>query len=480
MTGQAAKILVVDDEPWIHKSCQKILAPEGHHVEEAEDGVAGLALFEQKGGFDAVLIDIKMPRMDGIELVRRIHEIDEDALLLIITGHATIETAVEAIKGGAYDYIPKPFTPDELLLPLRRGLEHRSLTLEAKRLLLDVARERSRSGAVIACMTDGVVVVNRQRRIVLCNNAARRVLRCGESEELMLSDLGCSQLERLFEKARASEASPLMLSEEVQIEKDTYQVSVSPITDSDETAGIVAVFRDITERKKLETAKSLFVSWVAHEIKSPLAVSEGMLQLLLNKDLELDELKRRDLVERSLKRLGALRLLVSDLTSMSALETGNFPIERITLNIREIIEEVLANLEDKARAKDIVLTLAESSGSESVFADRNAMRIVLSNLIENAVKYTPDRGKVNVRIDKGGHDIVVTVTDNGIGMTEEECEKVFDEFFRAKNKYTESVAGTGLGLSIVKQLVDRHDGRISVDSKPGKGTTFTVAIPIGP
>ena len=189
MNGEAAKILVVDDEPVIHESCRKILIPEGYSVDGADDGVFGLELFKQRGDFDAVLIDIKMPRMDGIELVNRLREIDGEVVLLIITGYATIETAVEAIKGGAYDYVPKPFTPDELLLPLRRRLERRTLALESKRLLLDVARERSRSGTIIACMTDGVMVVNRQRRVVLSNNAARRIFRSDSLEELLLLDL---------------------------------------------------------------------------------------------------------------------------------------------------------------------------------------------------------------------------------------------------------------------------------------------------
>ena len=160
---------------------------------------------------------------------------------------------------------------------------------------------------------------------------------------------------------------------------------------------------DITERKKLETAKSLFVSFVAHEIKSPLAAAEEMLMLVNSEDFNLNEQKKREFVTRSLARIKALRLLISDLTSLTALETGNFPIQRINLNIRDVLAEILPALEEKARLKKISLRISEPSGPESVFADQNAMRIVLNNLIDNATKIYPGSWHGEREYRKGRH-----------------------------------------------------------------------------
>ncbi len=125
MNNLRSSILVIDDELGMREGCRKILTAEGYEVETAEDGVAGIELFEKRGDVAVVLVDLKMPRMGGLEVVEKIHAKDEDAVLLVITAYATIDTAVEATKRGAYGYLPKPFTPDELLLVVRNGMERR-------------------------------------------------------------------------------------------------------------------------------------------------------------------------------------------------------------------------------------------------------------------------------------------------------------------------------------------------------------------
>ncbi|UCB45276.1 MAG: response regulator, partial [Spirochaetota bacterium] len=183
MNENKSRILVVDDEAGMREGCRRVLTSEGYKVETAEDGIGGLELFKKRDHFSAAIVDIKMPRMDGIELIEKIHEIDEDAILLVITAYSTINSAVEATKRGAYGYIPKPFTPDELLLPVKKGLEKRALTLEARRLnkekekrLLEIASERSKANTIIRCMTDGIIVVNMDKQIVLHNTATISII----------------------------------------------------------------------------------------------------------------------------------------------------------------------------------------------------------------------------------------------------------------------------------------------------------------
>ncbi len=160
MSEQKHRILVVDDEPGMREGCRRILVSSGFEVEVAQNGERGLELFRETGKFSAALIDLKMPGMSGLELIRTIHDEDRDIILLVITAYAAIDTAVEATKLGAYGYIPKPFTPNELLLAIRNGLEKRALSLEAKRFqverekqLLELAFERSKSRTIINCMT---------------------------------------------------------------------------------------------------------------------------------------------------------------------------------------------------------------------------------------------------------------------------------------------------------------------------------------
>src|SRR5512135_2380905 len=183
MNEYTAKILIVDDEQPIRTACAKILAEEGAFTAVAENGVAGLE--KAKGEkFDLALIDLKMPQMDGMELLENLNQLDPDLIKIVITGYATLETAIEAVQKGAYDYIPKPFTPGELRTRVNRGLEKRSLLQEARRLreerernLLELANEKSRTQTIVQCMGDGLLVTNRDQQVVFCNPAGRRLLK---------------------------------------------------------------------------------------------------------------------------------------------------------------------------------------------------------------------------------------------------------------------------------------------------------------
>jgi len=490
MSTETPRILVVDDEFGMREGCRKVLSAEGYGVETAEDGVAGLELFMQHPGFAAALVDLKMPRMGGLELIEKIRHVDQDIVLLVITAYATIETAVEATKRGAYGYIPKPFTPDELLLPVRNGLERRSLTIEARRLreeqdrrLLEIAFERSKLNTIINCLTDGVLVINRDKQIVLRNAAAARAI-SGLSVLTVpgpLGDTGCRDLETVLSEALNPECRPMIVSRELSVRDKTYMVNASPVAESGgDVLGAVAVLRDITELKRLESTKSSFVSMVAHEIRSPLAAIEGYLELVLSERDSPQALKENDLINKALIRAQTLRCMVSELIGLSAMETGNFQITRIPLGIKEVLTDVVNTYKTRAQYKEIGVSVDLDASSESarILADKNAVTAILSNLIDNAIKYTPVRGHLSVRVTKAEGCLDIHIKDDGIGMSPEEQSKAFDEFYRAKNDFTADVPGTGLGLSIVKRLVEMHNGKISLTSEPGEGSEFVVSLPL--
>ena len=489
MNNNKDRILVVDDELGMREGCRKVLTSEGFVVETAEDGVAALELFKEKNKFAVALIDLMMPRMGGIELIEEIRKFDGDIVLLVITAYATIGTAVEATKKGAYGYIPKPFTPDELLLPVKNGLEKRELSLRSRKLqrerdekLLEVAYERSKGSTIIKCMSDGVIVVNREGNIVLTNTTINRFIpECTNIPNLAPHNtLACKDLVAVITEILSSDASPKIVSKEISREESTYMVNASPLVDNNgEMLGAVAILRDISELKKLEATKATFISMVSHEVTSHLGAIEGYLNLLLtseDKDFSEDHKK---MMERMSLRAQALRTMVSDLTNISAIETGRFSIKRVPLALSESVDEVLQLCIEKAESKKIELKCdySDSSRELNILADKEALSTIVRNLIDNAIKYTPEGGHVSVSVSQEGKYVKVSVADDGIGMSAEEKNKIFEEFYRVKNKYTSSIPGSGLGLSLVKRLLDMHEGKILVESASGEGSVFTIILP---
>jgi len=480
---------VVDDELGIREGCRRILCAEGFEVDLAEDGLGGYEKLKANRDYAAALIDLKLPGMNGLELIEEIRKIDNDITLFIITANATIETAVEATKRGAYNYIPKPFTPEELLLALRNGLEKRSLALEARRSneqrekqLLELAFERSKSKSILNCMTDGVIVVNRQRQIVLRNSAASRIIPAlaGFNMPASLDEAIKNQdLKELLVDILETTTDNVIRTKEITLDKSTYMANATPLYSLDrENLGVVTVLRDITALKKLEIAKSMFVSMVAHEVKRPLTFIENTLASVFENIKDNELAGKKEILCGAVNRLNLLNTMVDELISLAAIETGQFALKRSSLNIEQIIAQVLQSEENNARLKDIHLSVRidESIKGEQVLADGKAMAVVFGNLVDNAIKYTPTGGKIEVGIDSGGIYITVSVKDNGIGMSEDEKERVFEDFYRVKNEYTVNVPGTGLGLSLVKRFIDLHNGRISVQSQPGLGSIFKVSL----
>jgi len=487
-----SRILVVDDEAGIREGCRKILTSEGYETLTAGDGKAGLEQFLERGPFDVLLVDLQMPRMTGLELIRELRARDPDIVPIIITAHATIDTAVEGTKQGAYSYIPKPFTADELLLSIKNGLERRLLSLEARRLreerekrLLEVASERSKSNTIIACMTDGILVINTEGLVVLRNASASRILpECAKCElPFALDSIASPDVREIIGVVTASPGGFMILSREISLGGSTYMVNVSPVLEpGGENAGAVAVFRDVTALKKLETAKSMFVSMVAHEVKSPLAAAEGWLNLILSGMLKHDPAQERRMLERSLVRVKTLRTMVAELLNLTAIQTGNFTLHRAPVGLAAVLDGVAEGLRERAAERRITVEVAPPGGGDPlvVLADREALAMIFSNLVENAIKYGRDGGRVEVRAERDGPYAAVSVRDDGIGMSPEDREKVFDEFYRARTEQTASITGTGLGLSLVKRLTEMHQGTVSVESALGQGSTFTVNMPVAP
>jgi signal transduction histidine kinase len=219
---------------------------------------------------------------------------------------------------------------------------------------------------------------------------------------------------------------------------------------------------------------------VAHEVKNPLAAAEGWLNLILSGVVKNDPAEEHKVIERALLRIKTLRTLVAELLNLTAIETGNFTLRRVRTDVLAVVNEVVESHRERAREKNVELRMSAPKGASAVqaLADRDALALVYANLVDNAIKYTPEGGHVCVDLSWGDRYVRVAVKDDGMGMDKHDGEHAFDEFYRAKNELTANIPGTGLGLSLVKRITELHHGHVTLESQPGKGSTFTVGIPV--
>lgn len=485
--SSAARILVVDDEIGIREGCRRVLAPEGHRVDDAEDGAVGLKKL-RAGTYDLALIDMMMPGIGGLELIETVHALDPEIVLVVITGFATIESTVEAMKAGAYDYLPKPFTPEALIAVVQRGLEKRALSLETRTLreerenrLLELAGEKSRTRTIIGCMADGVLVTNREGRLVLWNAAAAKMLQLINTaipDRPIEHYVSNSDLLALLGEGLGGDFS--MVRREIETGKGgaALMASVAPVRDEKgEILGAVTVLSDITELKEIDKVKSQFVSMVAHELRAPLAAVEGWLDLLLSGRLCENSDQALKYIERAKGRAHDLLELVNDLLAISRMDAGKVAQNMEPLDLAEVVTGVVEFLTGEAEEAGLTMTLTLPADLPRVRGDRKDVARIFTNLIDNAIKYNRPGGSITITGAVEQHYVCIRVADTGLGISESALPRIFDEFYRSEEEATQDIRGTGLGLAICQKIVDSHHGRIEVQSKLGVGSTFAVYLP---
>jgi PAS domain S-box-containing protein len=488
-----ANILVIDDEQVMRDGCSRILSRDGCSVICAENGEQGLEETKRSPeSIDVILLDLMMPGMSGMEVLDHIRAFDPNLLVIVITGYATVESAVEAMKRGAYDFIPKPFTPDQLRIVVRRALERRTLQREAEFLrkereksLRDIATEKSKIKTIINCMGDGVLVCDRDSCIVLSNPAASRMLKAPETCLLGNYFTQCNLPQELSqtieESLQTKDMGYTSVSQELSVGEPGeifLRAHTAPVrNDIGEIMGSVTVLQDISHLKELDKMKSEFIAMVTHELRAPIAAVEQQLTVILNKMAGEVTEKQEQLLSRAKERTRGLLDLIRDLLDLSKIEAGKMVQYKEPLLLQEVIQRVVDLMRIEAENKKINLQFSAPPKISLIHADRNSMEGIFTNLISNAIKYTPEGGKVWVHLGEEGGFVKANISDTGIGIRKEDLLRIFDKFYRVKTKETRQIVGTGLGLSIVKSIVDAHLGSITVESEEGGGTTFTVSFP---
>jgi two-component system phosphate regulon sensor histidine kinase PhoR len=488
MMNEKTKILVVDDEKVVREGCTRVLTGKGYEVLSAENGRQALDLLGAEE-IDMILLDLKMPVMSGEEMLGITTEKYPDIPVIIITGHGTVDTAVECMKNGAYDFITKPFQIDQFLLTITRAAEKRQLEQKARqfeqeniRNLYDLNLEKSRLKTIINRMANGVMVTNRNLEVVLHNPALMRLAEISNEVENPAPVTEIINDESLINTLKQIQSREIpdneSISQEIQIGKNILRTISAPALGPDkDVAGTVTVLEDITAFKQLDQMKSDFVNMVAHELRSPL-VSIRQLNSVLVEGLAgpLEE-KQQDFVNRGMKKIDGLLELINDLLDVAKIEAGKYVQRQVPTDIGKIIEETVALMEERAKEKGIDLTCS-CNDLKPVQADPKNIEEIFNNLISNAINYSPEGGRVTITAHGFGENMEIRVEDTGVGISPEELPKIFDKFYRVKHPKTREVVGTGLGLAIVKGVVEAHHGTIDVESFVDKGTTFRILLPV--
>jgi signal transduction histidine kinase len=357
------KILIIDDEEIVLESCAEILATGNYRIDTAGDGIRGLKAMKEIQP-DLVIVDLKMPGISGLEVLENIIIFDPTIVTIVITGYATVSSAVEAMKKGAYDYLPKPFTPDELRLIVRRGIEKRKLVLET-----------------------------------------------------------------------------------------------------------------IALRKEKEMLRENFASIVSHELKSPLnAVQQNLFALTAELSDKLTE-DQNNKFERMKSRIDELLNMIRTWLKMICSDIEKIKENFQPVSIDTAISKAIDNMQPHATRKDIEILAPTGGQSRIILGDEGTLTEVFMNIIGNAIKFSRVGYKITIKVEDKEDNVLVYITDTGVGISKEDLPFIFGDFYRGKSEPT-AEKGSGLGLAITRRIVEMHNGSVSVDSELGKGSTFTLCFPL--
>jgi two-component system sensor histidine kinase/response regulator len=363
------QVVMVDDEEALCLGVRRIIQKYRVHVADVlvdvdyefryfTSGEDYLAWLAEDGEVDLLLLDLKLPGIGGMDVLDAMQVQGREVLTIMITAYATFETAVKATKLGAYDFLAKPFTPEELRYALRKATSQLILSKQARKL-------------------------------------------AEEKREIRFN----------------------------------------------------------------------FISVLAHELKAPLNAVEGYLNILRTTETD----QNLQMVERSIVRVDGMKKLIMDLLDLTRIESGQRERTIKRVDLRELARASMELFMVDAERRDITVELMDGPDVE-LLADPGEIEIIFNNLISNAVKYNRDGGQVNIRIGRRDDVVTLAVLDTGIGLTEEEAGKLFNEFTRIKNEQTVKILGSGLGLSTVRKIANMYDGEARVESTRGVGSTFTVTL----
>ncbi|MDH4138101.1 MAG: response regulator [Anaerolineae bacterium] len=493
MAGE--KVLVVEDKPeMIQIITDYVLGPQGYTTLTALNGEEGLrmALSEEP---DLVILDLRMPKMSGLQVLETLREQQFSAPVIVITAYGSEEIVVRALRLGANDYVAKPFELDEMINVVERVLSKSKQEKETARLSQELERSVKELTKKIELMLynidEGVFTVDRELRILTFNPAAEKILGWREEEVI-----GRSYAEIFKEEDGASSSQEELLSEAMRkaqpvtsvkeghpvISKDDQQIfiasNVVPLLDLDgQVIGAMVAFRDASAEMELDHMKSGFISLVSHELRSPLSHIIASTELIREANLSSDQ--QQDLLNIVHAQGNRLNKFVEQILDISLLEGGTVKTEKKPVALKPMLEQIIAAFKIRASTHRFELIVPE--GSTIVVGDEGKIRTVLDNLLGNAVNYSPKGSRVSIELsDRGKKEAVISVIDEGIGIPANQLERIFERFHRANASDDQEQYGYGLGLHISKRLIEIQGGNIWAESEVERGSRFSFSLPKWP
>jgi two-component system, OmpR family, phosphate regulon sensor histidine kinase PhoR len=476
--SETMSVLVVDDEDGMREGMRRILGRVGYHVAVADGGVEAIRMIDS-GQYDLALIDLRMPEIDGFAVTDYIaRRPGNKTIVVIVSALATVEAAVETTRKGAFDFLVKPFAPADLLSVVERAGRQCRLLQEHEKYLVELDGERSLSRSLINSMREGVIVFNLRQEVVLLNPRAEFYLGTRYRSGMTSGDLGFDPgFPDMVRGVLSGDSGEKLLDQEIGEQR--VRTRITPYVRGQEVGGAIVLLHDFTEEWRAEQDKNRFVSMVAHELRGPLAAILNYLNLILDHSVDDEPERVRELLERSRKRGEALLELVGDLLFLNKRNAGKAEKSLEILDLSEVLTDEVAFVEGHAQRANVTVRYAAQEESFPFLADRGDLDRIFLNLMFNGIKYNRPGGSLSITIRRtdDGHWFEVSFRDTGIGMTDEEMKNLFQDFFRVLNSKTKSIPGTGLGLSTAKRVLSEYNGRITVESKPDEGSTFTVLLP---
>ncbi len=383
--------------------------------------------------YDVVLTDLRLDDLDGMTILAETRRTSPDTVSIMLTGYASLDSAVQALREGAYDYLVKPCDVEELKATVARGVERRQLATQLHQRM----RELEEANVTIRRMNEQL-----QERV----------------------DVATAELrQRVQDLARANDEVSALHAESQ---------------------------RHVEQLEQLDQLKSQFLSMASHELKTPLTAISGFLQLALRRarrrleqgpppegNWREEQEAHVDQLEMVNSQTFRLARLVDELLDVSRIESGKLELRYAEVDVSALAAEVAQRM--RLTTKQHMITIPPIQGDEAtVIADRDYLEQVFNNLIGNAIKYSPDGGTIDIGVRREGENLVISVKDQGVGIPKAELDDIFDLFYRSQDAGAQKASGMGLGLYISREIVQRHRGKIWAESRPGKGSTFYVSLPV--
>ena len=472
-----ARILLVDDDEALLEALPEALQLRmaGIEVDTADSGVRALDRIRDVD-YDAIVSDVKMPAMDGLELLSAAKELRPGTPMLLITGHGEHDLAVQALRGGAFDFVQKPIDRDYFVASLERAIRMRRLD----RQVADQQALLEQHARLLEHVDNGVVLVDAEQRILYWNPAAEAITGIPTASALgrCVAEVLPGWDAIVGGVPVSPEPGPAARDATVPLDVSGRELWLS-MSGVEFDGGVVYAFRNLTEERALDELKSEFVATVSHELRTPLSAIYGCAQTLRRSDVELDDDTEHRLLEVIAHECERLTRIVGDILIANQLDAGRMRLVREEIEVealvREVVEQMRASLDGAATVE---LAIESPGRLEPVVGDADKLRQILLNLVDNAVKYSPEGGRVELRVEPREGGLRFEVSDHGLGIAHGEQQRIFGKFYRVDPNLTRGVGGTGLGLYICRELARRMDGRVSVRSREGEGSTFVVDLPL--